>query len=303
MKARGFFAPYDGYPTNRTLAQAIRAFPQFTSSLNPTWAPLGSSWYDSLQAKLAKRFSHGLDLTSSFTWQKTLALGNGASNGGTTGGGINDRFNRANQRSLATDYRPLTLVIAFNYRTPRATSNKLVRAVTGNWLFGGILTYRSGALISVPSSVASNLAAYTFQNTRFNVVPGQPFFNLDPGCHCIDPNRDTQVLNPAAFQDVTQGQWGFSAPSYSNYRWVRDANEQLSVGRSFPIKERLRFEVRVDLFNAFNRVTLPAPTSGNPNQTPTFDNTGRQTGGFGFINVVNGLNGARTGQLVARIQF
>ena len=65
----------------------------------------------------------------------------------------------------------------------------------------------------------------------------------------------------------------------------------------------MRFEVRVEMFNAFNRVTLPAPTSDNPNQTPTFDNTGRQTGGFGFINAVNGINGARTGQLVARIQF
>ena len=102
---------------------------------------------------------------------------------------------------------------------------------------------------------------------------------------------------------MPQGQWGFSAPSYADYRWVRTANEQMSMGRIFPIKERLRFEVRAEFFNAFNRVTLPAPTSGNPAQTPTFDSTGRQTGGYGFINVVNGLNGARTGQLVARIQF
>ena len=122
------------------------------------------------------------------------------------------------------------------------------------------------------------------QQFRFNVT-GQAFFRIDPGCHCIDPNHDTQVL------------------SYSNYRWVRGANEQLSMGRTFPFKERVRFEVRVEFFNAINRVTLPAPTSNNPNQTPTFDNTGRQTGGFGFINVINGLNGARTSQLVARLQF
>jgi len=70
-----------------------------------------------------------------------------------------------------------------------------------------------------------------------------------------------------------------------NSRWVRDANEQLSLGRTFPFKEnRARFEVRVEMFNAFNRVTLPAPTSTNPFQTPTFDSTGRQTDGYGFIN-------------------
>jgi len=306
--ARGFGVPYPGYPTDRTLAQSLRPFPQFSGNLSPTWAPLGNSWYDSLQMKLTKRYSHGLDLTGAFTWQKTLALGTGATvfggaNNGAAGGGINDMFNRANQKSLATDYRPMSLVVAFNYRTPRVGGNKIARAISRDWIFGGILTYRSGSLFTVPASVSSNMAAYTFQNTRFNTT-GKPLFNFDPGCHCIDPNRDTQVLSPAAWQDAAQGQWGFSAPYYSNYRWVRGANEQLSLGRSFPIKEnRLRFDVRMELFTAFNRLSLPMPTATNPNQTPTFDRTGRQTGGFGFINVINGLGGARTGQLVARIQF
>jgi len=253
--------------------------------------------------KLTKRYSHGLDLSAAFTWQKTLSQGNGASNGGSAGGGINDAFNRPNQKTLAGDYRPLTLVVAFNYRTPEVGPNKVIRHIVGNWVFGGIMTYRSGGLIGVPASVSSNLNNYVFQNTRFNRVNSQDPFRFDPGCKCIDPNRDTQVLNPAAWQDVPQGQWGFSAPTYADYRWVREANEQLSLGRSFPIRERLRFEVRAEYFNAFNRVTLPQPTSTNPGQTPTFDSSGRQTGGFGFINVINGLNGARTGQLVARIQF
>ena len=183
-------------------------------------------------------------------------------------------------------------------------ADTVVRILSGDWIFGGILTYRSGAQIGVPASITSNMGNYTFQNTRQNAVSGQPYFKLDPGCHCIDPNRDTQVLNPAAWQDVPQGQWGVSAPTYSNYRWVNGANEQLSVGRTFPIREnRAKFEVRMELFNAFNRITLPAPTSTNPAQTPTFDSTGRQTGGFGFINAINGLNGSRTGQLVMRLQF
>ena len=53
------------------------------------------------------------------------------------------------------------------------------------------------------------------------------------------------------------------------------------------------------LFNAFNRVTLPAPSSANPGITPSFDSTGMQTGGYGFINAINGINGERTRQLVA----
>jgi hypothetical protein len=301
--ARGFGVPYAGFPTNRTLAQSLRPFPQFTNNYTPTWAPLGNSWYDSLQVKLTKRMSRGFDLTASYTWQKSLNLGSGSSAGGANGGGINDVFNRANQKSLTNDYRPMMLVIGFTYVTPKWNLNKAVGAVTGNWTIAGILNYRSGSLINVPASVSSNMNAYTFQGTRMNRVSGQNVFNVDPGCHCIDPNKQTQVLNPAAWQDVAQGQWGFSAPSYADYRWVRQADEQISIGRIFPIRERLRFEVRMETFNTFNRVTLPAPTSANPGQSPTFDSLGRQTGGFGFINTLSGINGARTGQLVARIQF
>ena len=53
--------PYAGFPTTSTVAQSLRPFPQFTSGLAPLWAPQGHTWYDSLQAKVTKRFSHGLE--------------------------------------------------------------------------------------------------------------------------------------------------------------------------------------------------------------------------------------------------
>ena len=58
----GFRVPYAGFPVTQTLAQSLRPFPQF-SAITAYWSPLGSSWYDSLQAKLNKRMSHGLSLT------------------------------------------------------------------------------------------------------------------------------------------------------------------------------------------------------------------------------------------------
>jgi len=59
----------------------------------------------------------------------------------------------------------------------------------------------------------------------------------------------------------------------------------------------------MELFNACNRVTVLTPTATNQKQTPNFESAGRQTGGFDFINAINGLGGARTGQLVGRIPF
>ena len=84
---RGFKAPYVGYPGSASVAQTLRPFPQFTG-FGPSWAPLGKGWYDSLQAKLTKRYSYGLDMTAAFTWSKEQGTGM------TT---ANDVFNRPNQ--------------------------------------------------------------------------------------------------------------------------------------------------------------------------------------------------------------
>ncbi len=297
--SRGFKAPYAGYPSWATVAQTLRPFPQFNDGLTVRWAPLGSSWYDSLQVKFTKRYSHGLDMTAAFTWQKELARGTGG-NPGAGGGGINDVFNRQNQKSLTGSSQPLILVMGVNYETPRVGPNRLVRQALGGWTFGGILRYSSGSLIGVPGS-RNNLAQLNYQNTRFNRVPGEPLFLKDPNCHCIDPNKEL-VLNPKAWSDAAAGEWGFSAPYYNDYRWQRSATEQASLGRSFRIRERMFFQVRAEFFNLFNRTFLPGPSSGNPLQTPTYSSQSVPTGGFGYINATS-TSGQRNGQLVARFQW
>jgi hypothetical protein len=296
---RGITKPFAAFPNSGTVAQALRPFPEYNDGLAERWAPLGDSWYDALQVKVNKRTSHGLELTTSFSWQKEQALGTGG-NPGPGGGGINDVFNRPNQKSLQSTSTPLLLVVAFNYQTPKLTSNKLVRQVAGGWTFGGVLRYGSGALIGVPAA-RNNLGSYTLQgSTRMNRVAGQPLFTKDPNCGCIDPNKDL-VLNPAAWSDAPAGQWGYSSAFYNDYRWQRQASENLNMGRRFQVREKMYLEIRAEFFNAFNRLGLTAPSSGNPTQTTTFSN-GVPTGGYGYINA-NGIAGQRNGQLVARFQF
>ena len=300
---RGFNRlPYAGFPGSATVAQSLRPFPQFNATLNPRWAPLGSSWYDSLQMKLTQRYSHGLDFSVAFTWQKELDLGTGNPSAGNNGLGatVNDIFNRPNQKSFSSSSQPFILVLGFNYTTPKFTSNKIISSITRDWLIGGVLRYASGALIASPGS-QGNLNQLVFQNTRMNRVSGEPVFLKDPNCHCIDPNKDF-VLNPAAWVEAPAGQFGTSAGYYNDYRWQRVASESVNVGRAFQIRERMRFQVRAEFFNVFNRLNLMPPTSTNSLATQTRNAAGVPTAGFGFVNA-NAATGQRNGQLVARFEF
>ena len=87
--ARGFKAPYAGFPSNQTLAQALRPFPQFTT-LPVYWNPMGKTWYDALQLKVTQRFSRGLSGTANFSWSKAETIGTeiGEPNPGTTGNAV-----------------------------------------------------------------------------------------------------------------------------------------------------------------------------------------------------------------------
>jgi hypothetical protein len=287
--SRGFTLPYAGFPGNSTVRQALRPFPQFNSSLAPRWAPVGDSWYDSLQVKVTKRYSRGLELTAAYTWQKELDL-NGVSN---------DMFNRVVQKRL--NNVPQVLNIAFSYRVPRWKVNKLVSTLLGDWTASGILRYSNGGLIGTPGS-ANGLSNTNFQGTLMNRVAGQPLYLKDLGSHAIDPYHDL-VLNPAAWAEVAPGEWGYAAAAYDEYRGMRTANEQFSLARIFRIKEGITFEVRGEFFNAFNRINWAGPSSGNPSATVTRDAKGNLTAGYGWINPSSSGNSPRNGQLVARFQF
>ncbi len=288
--SRGFNRlPYTGYSPGNTVAQSLRPFPQF-GNLAVAGAPLGNTWYDSLQVKVTKRYSRGLDLLGTFTWQKEL----------TTDVPVNDVFNRKNQKAISNLSEPYILVLAFNYRTPAAGS-RWVRTLTGGWTLGGILRYASGLPIPVPVS-QNQLASLLFQGTRMNRVPGEPLYLSGLNCQCFDPNKDF-VLNPKAWSDVAQGQWGFSAPYYNDFRYQRRPDEQVTFGRVFRLREGWSFQLRAEFFNAFNRIYMNDPSAANPLQTQTRNALGVPTAGFGRIDTGSLVTQPRNGQIVARFQF
>jgi hypothetical protein len=321
---------YPGFPATQPLNQVLRAVPQFLGSPGFLGPPLGTTWYDSLQAKVTKRLSQGLTVDSAFTWQKELNLGVGADTTYLTPAPnlINDVYNRSQNKQVSGFSRPFILVVSFRYTTPGfAASSGGAKALSWfvrDWNFAGVLRYQSGEVLRVPASNnnwlnqlargPSNNPAIWGGGTTFWNRTGQPLLNFDPNCKCFDPTTQL-VLNPAGWSDAAAGQFGTAAPYYNDYRWQRQPAESMSLGRTFGLgkENRFKLDIRAEFYNIFNRLFLASPAGVSPFTQPAGPNPAAPTvrnaqgallSGYGFVNTFNG-NGSnpRTGQIVGRFSF
>jgi hypothetical protein len=304
VQSAGFVAPYSGFPTGLTLAQALRPYPQF-SAISTLWPMRGNTWYDGLQLKLTQRAWRGLTGTVGYTFQKELSLGAVAPGGGSyTSTLVNDVFNRPANKTISSLDQPQVLDVGANYVSPAVSDNKLVRVVAKGWTIGTVLIYSSGYPISAPYS-NNNLNALLLRNTSVatfeNRVPGVPLFLKNLNCHCINPYTQL-TLNPAAWKDAAPGTFGTTPIFMNDYRYRRRPSEALSLGRMVNLPREKAFELRMEFFNPFNRTNQADPSNTNAQATATTGTAG-YTGGFGWINPAASGGGARTGQLTARFEF
>ena len=333
---------YPGFPATQTLIQALRPYPQWTGIPPFLGPPDGRTWYDSLQVKMTKRFSHGLSSQVAYTWQKELTLGTNSNSSYVTPSPplINDVFNTMVNKQISGFSYPDLLVISFSYTTPKLAESrfggKALSWALRDWTYSGVLRYQNGQILqTAPSAnnLLSNLGRGPTNNpalwgggyTFMNRVAGQPLFLVDPNSH-FDPTKQL-VLNPNAWVEPAYGTFGASAPYFNNFRWQRQPAESMAFGRAFRVKERYNLTVRAEFQNIFNRVFYSIPSIGSglgvigaPTAfvtTPAgYGNklsgtSGLLSQGFGYVNWVNGGSFTnygvgpqpRSGQIVARFTF
>lgn len=317
------FLPYSNFPQNQTVRQALLPYPQYTGTLAPLGAPDGKSWYDALQLKFTKRFSHGLTANVNYTYSKNLALI-----------GTPDPFNRNLGKTLSPYDVPQQLRISTQYEVPHLTSgifsNKVLSYMVSGWGTGWYLNYQSASLVGLPSSSgASPLSNFLgYGPGPAQLIPGMSPWSvnwydkngvhhttpLNINCGCFDPTT-TVVLNPAAFENVPDGQFAANESVDRAFRGFRYPSENANFSRTFRIKERYILQIRAEFTNIFNRVQYAIATGqtsainlGNFSVAPTTFNSGPYkglySGGFGTITPEQtGAVNPRAGTIVARITF
>ncbi|HLH44212.1 MAG TPA: carboxypeptidase-like regulatory domain-containing protein [Bryobacteraceae bacterium] len=323
LASRGVsLTPYSNFPATQTVRQALSPFPQYLGLMNPSGAPLGKNWYDSLQITVNKRFSRGLTANLNYNFSKTLELMSSP-----------DVFNRQLGKNLGAFDLPQQLRLTAQYQTPRiksnkpVLSNKIVSYFLSGWGTAWYLNYQSAPLVGLPASAGtlpiSNFLGRGPGPAQLMAGPDDGFMNpwsvdwydnsgkhhtdpLDINCHCFDPTK-TVVLNPAVWQNVPNGQWAANQSSIRFFRGMRVPVENANVSREFRFKEGIRLNIRAEFTNIFNRLQYPGINLGNfanaPTKFTTGANAGLYSGGFGTIVPETGTSGQRAGTIVARLTF
>ncbi|HEX4276833.1 MAG TPA: TonB-dependent receptor, partial [Bryobacteraceae bacterium] len=305
------FSPYAGF-TGTSLLSALYPYPQF-GALAPTGSATGDSRYDSLQIKLTKRLSHGLQANGAYTWAKGLSRPT-----------PEDFFNPGGSAWVLQQIPPQALTFNITYTMPKfALLPKYANMATKDWQFGFFAQYQSGAFLLPP---VSNVTA-NFLGSE-DVRTGQPLYLKDINdIHSYNPYTDV-VLNPAAWapcpaNSVCGGAstsatgTATSTRYYSDFRGPRQPRENANIGRHFRLGKEGKYDlyIRGEFVNIFNRTIMPNPIVTNPQTAPSKNGAGVLTGGFGVINAYNAPNAypaptagatallGRTGTIIARFQF
>ena len=245
----------------------IAPFPQFSGISYYTYD--GQSWYDALNMKLEKRFSHGYLVSATYTWSKFLAA-NTLLNAG----------DAAPAKFLSPQDYPHHIAISAIYQLPFGRGrmlfphvNRVAQAIFGDWDLSYIYSYQSGPPIAfgdvlltgsakdIPLSSAARTAAQWFNINAFNRVSSQQLAN----------NLITL------------------SPTFAGIRAAAYNSSDSSLIKHVQIHESLRLEARIDALNIFNETSF-----GVPNVTPT-------STAFGAVTTQK--NVPRRLQAMLRIQF
>lgn len=210
--------------------------------------------YNSVQTRLEKRFSHGLQFQLSYTYSHALDNASSANLGSFATGDFRDqRFPQLEYGNADFDVRH-RMVLSYSYELPFGKGKRfghdvggVMNQVIGGWEIAGITSASTGNYFT-PTDIATDLSNSDGGGNVASAV--RPDRVGDPnGKPCIPGT----LFNTCAFATNTVlGTFGnagrniIRGPGFQNW--------DLSFFKAFPINDRYRFEFRAELFNIWNHV-------------------------------------------------
>jgi hypothetical protein len=228
--------------------QARRPYQSFASILV---ADSGSnSSYHAMQLSVERRMSRNVSFEVNYTWSASIDEFSEDTTPGQSSS-IPNPLDRIGNRGRSDFDNPHRLVGTYVWTLPSfRDSNAFVRNVFGGWESTGIVTLRNGFPFS--PSTGSDRSYSGIGLDRPDVI-GDP--NLPSDRSRAD--MIARYFNTSAFALNAIGTFGTTPRSFM--RGPGAATFDLSVMKSFNLKEQTRLQFRTEFFNAFNKPNFSNP--------------------------------------------
>jgi hypothetical protein len=217
--------------------QLLMPYPEFTG-ITLQGPNAFSSYFESADVRIEKRYSHGITMLANFTYSKLISQD-----------AYKNDTDLAPEKRVAADDRPLRFVLSGSYQPPFGKNKRfdlhsgLGNRIVGGWVLNSIYTNQIGA----PLTFGNNLIYF-----------GGP---LDNNPH--PSNLDAPIFDITRFDTKSADQLGSNIHTfgtrYGSLRQDGADNVDLSLIKNTPINERVNFQLRFEAFNAFNRPEFDAP--------------------------------------------
>lgn len=222
---------------------------------------IGYSYYNALQTKVQKRYAGGVSLLASYSYSRTISLGENQS------GGVQNISDIQADKAVSSQDIAHHLTGSAVYDLPfgpgrkfGSTWNLYTASILGGWSIDPILTFSTGLPFNLtvngnPSN--SGQGSLDGNNDRPNVVGN--FKALVNPLTGQRTRTKAQWFNTAAFQ--ANAPYTFGDASRNLLRSAGVLNLDLAAHKRFRITERISTQLRLEAFNATNHDVLAAPNA------------------------------------------
>jgi Carboxypeptidase regulatory-like domain/TonB dependent receptor len=249
--------PVTGGPGNGCPADGVPVFTNIFAE--DTIAP---SAYNSLQASLEKRFSHGLQLQAAYTWSKSLDWASSFEE-------TVDPFDYKASRALSLFNSAQRFVINYYWEFPVQRFNGFKGKVLDDWAMSGIIQFQSGFPIRIQTQDDTELISSLFflsADAPQLTGPLQTQSGKQVTTQTVNGTQQTGhfFINAGSFSDPPLG--SFSTTPRSICCGPGENQWDVTFSKKVALTEARYFQFRADIFNIFNKTEFVNP-DGNFSDT------------------------------------
>jgi len=239
----------------------------------------GWSYYDALEVEVKKIYGNGLSMQANYTFSKVLADTQFGESQTEAQAYLSLANTRLDKFRADFDVRQ-SFGVTFGYPIPVGRQKHFLSsmprwadAIVGGWAFYGFTHWQTGAPLLITSArntlssgiaatpmlenmsiaqLQSNIGVYRGGNGVYFLNPATSLFTVKGGTSTA--NFCTAGQTTPCFAVPAPGQFG-NVP-YLGLSGPRFFDQDFSLVKNIQIKERLRFEMRLEAFDAFNNANF-----------------------------------------------